>query len=243
MFEFTRTLHPDDYPLLAPYASRLREFKGYLNTLHVGYREDHEHRLWEYAIACKALAELGGQGRPVQTVRVLDTGSGCSYLPLFLKMEGYDVTVNDSCAYGDVTEWFHQQEQGLGLSMPLNTDPVEALHLPDGVFDFTMCISVLEHVDAAAFGHALSELGRVTRPGGYIYLTSDLFPDKARWEVSPFKQIQHNVFTPENAIRAVSRILPADPVGVMEPFTYRGDFVHNYSFLSMLWRKWNRTPA
>ncbi|MDF1535904.1 MAG: class I SAM-dependent methyltransferase [bacterium] len=44
------------------------------------------------------------------------------------------------------------------------------LAFPDGTFDLVVSISVIEHV-YEEYGSVIDEMVRVTRPGGYIYLT------------------------------------------------------------------------
>jgi SAM-dependent methyltransferase len=48
--------------------------------------------------------------------------------------------------------------------------PVEAIPAEDSAFDVALCIQVLEHVDDPA--RAVAELGRVTRPGGRVLLST-----------------------------------------------------------------------
>lgn len=48
MFEFPRILHPDDYAVLHPYASRLREFKERLKGIGVPFWRKHQCRSWDW---------------------------------------------------------------------------------------------------------------------------------------------------------------------------------------------------
>lgn len=242
MFSYIRSLHPDDYPLLQPYVEWIKAFEHDLANRGIFYRKDHEHRTWEYAMAIKAFVELC-VGTPANQVTVLDTGSGICALPLFLrKTYGAQVTVNDSGAYGEVREVLAAQCLALGIDLPLNTDPVEALTLPDNTFDLTMCISVIEHVTSTEYQHALMQLYRVTKPGGYLYITSDFFRDHQQWEVSPYRFCQHNLFMAADAfgpsnVLSIPAVIPVLPVGGPPQLEYRGDFVHNYSFMASLWQK------
>jgi hypothetical protein len=202
-------------------------------------RVDHSHRFWEYANVVLQLRELGVS----LDSHIHDAGSGGSFLPLFLKVcKGYrQVSVSDSMAYGDYTPHLIDQCRHLGIEIPLYVAPVERLLSVTGgqAFDVTLCISTIEHVASELFLDALRELALVTKPGGYVMITSDFFSDLEAAELSPFKTIQHTKFTPTLAskIPELSEDL-LEFVGE-QGFSYRGDFVNNYSFVNMCLR---RTP-
>ena len=236
-YTFNRSLHPDDYAELAPWTDKLRAFSQSLSTARIFYRNDHQHRLWEYGLCLRAIEEEFS-GYPV---RVLDTGSGSSYWPMFLARHGYEVEVNDSGAYGSIEATLIAQCVQFStkfhpIRIPLHVEPCEAMgSIPDHTFDVVTCVSVIEHVDARDYEAALREHYRVTKPGGLILMTSDFFPDANRKTI--FDSIQHTKYTSEIAER-----VPALFGGAVEwlgphDFTYRGDFVHNYSFCSTFFRK------
>ncbi|MGH3072897.1 MAG: class I SAM-dependent methyltransferase [Gaiellaceae bacterium] len=82
--------------------------------------------------------------------RVLDVGCGPKpYYPFFAERASEYVGV-------DIVENPAAELRG----------PVEALPVPDGVFDLVLCTQVLEHCDDPA--QAVSELRRVTAPGGRV---------------------------------------------------------------------------
>lgn len=234
MFPFNRSFHPDDYKLLRPYVDRMQQFNN-TRLDSVFYRLDHPHRFWEYANVLHQLEQLS----VLKTALIHDTGSGGSFFPLFLKVEaGYEnVSVSDSMAYGDITPLLVEQCQHLGIDLPLYKMPLEEMVpvVGENAFDVTLCISVIEHVDSSKFYEAADSLRRVTKPGGYVFVTSDFFRDREQWEKSPFKQIQHNIFTPENASEWME--MGFDSIGG-EDFSYRGDYVHNYSFVNFCLRVW-----
>jgi SAM-dependent methyltransferase len=235
---FNRALHPDDYEHLTMWVEKVRGFERMMHGKDIPFRKDHEHRTWEYANVLRQLDELGvkraAEGTPV---RVIDCGAGGSSLSPMLAYLGYTVTVADSMAYGDIREAFILPQVGaLELSMAVLSEPVEAMRsVPDNEYDVAMCISVIEHLAADKFHDGLKELHRITKPGGYLFITSDYFADEAQIESSPYKQIQHTAFTPELAGR-IDRMIDADFVGGHD-FRYRGDFVHNYSFVNLCLRK------
>ncbi len=232
---YTRALHPDDYAELEPHVTRLRDFQRKLATLGVPYRKDHEHRDWEYASLLKVLDDLHATG----DIQIHDAGSGGSYFPLALKEYGYrNVSVSDSMAYGSIEQNLIEQCLALGITIPMHAVPVENLtRLGQDLFDVTCCVSTIEHVDAGLFLIALENLINVTKPGGLIYLTSDYFRDLAQANQSPYRAIQHTCFTAALVARLPEMAdTPIEFVGGMDT-TYRGDFVHNYSFITMVLRR------
>lgn len=226
---YNRALHIDDYNHLAPWVNRLNEFEHYIGQQRVPYRKDHHHREWEYASCLQQLEQLGLP----KSILIHDTGSGGSYFPPFLAKEGWNIEVSDSMDYGDpTTDFLIPQCTHLGVRIPIRKLAVEDMYeVKDETFGVSMCISVIEHVDPNSFLKALNELVRTTQKGGYIFITSDFFRDKEAWEKSPFKQIQHNVFYERN-VEAIMSCIPVEFVGEKD-FSYRGDFVNNYSFVNI----------
>jgi ubiquinone/menaquinone biosynthesis C-methylase UbiE len=99
--------------------------------------------------------------------RVLDAGCGTgAALPDLLDMAGPEVEVVGV----DPTEAFlaraRERANGLGAKARYEPADVRALPHPDRSFDAAFCDKVLLHVGPA--GAVLSELVRVTRPGGRI---------------------------------------------------------------------------
>lgn len=241
---YSRALHPDDYqdPWLAPHVEKLAAFERKCSTLGVGYRKDHQHRAWEYANLLAILQDL----EIPHDSYVHDSGSGNSYLPLYLKSElGFEhVSVSDSMAYGDIEAQLIDQCLKLGIEIPLYRSSVERLNVEavDAPFDVTICVSTIEHVDPSQYLNALRALIRITKPGGLIYLTSDYFQSVEQADRSIFRGIQHNLFTPEytntfiDTLRTESARPPVRFIGGTD-FTYRGDHVNTYSFVSLVLQK------
>jgi len=235
-----RVLHPHDYqhPDIATRRIQLQDFRKRLGSCF--YRNDHTHRDWEYAEILRKLDLFGL--RPMsgdRALRVLDTGSGCSYFPLLLRLQGYDVHVSDSEAYGPVRQRLIEQCLHLGITVPLIIAPLEDHGMiPTGHFDLTLCISVIEHVPREGFALAWRELARVTAPGGYVFVTSDYFRDHDHWLHSEALGCQHNAFMPERMpeIVELAASVGLELVGEAD-WAYRGDFVNNYSFVTLTFRK------
>lgn len=244
MRTYTRALHPNDYAALVPWTQPLDDYTQWMVQRGLPIRLDHEHRRWEYASIYQQLTELLMEPfAPFDTLgppgkRILDTGSGGSHFPVFLARQGWDVTVSDSMAYGETREAFvNPQVAGTGVTMPCVVAAVEDLpaSFPVESFDVTMCISVIEHVDAAFYTRALRSLCRVTKPGGYLFMTSDYFRDEMQADASPFRGCQHTAMTAQR-VQEIPDLIPVRFVGGVD-LTYRGDFVNNYSFVNMAFQK------
>ena len=104
---------------------------------------------------------------PART-RVLDVGAGtCPYRALFSHC---DYRTHDFCAYDGTTDGLLRDEWAYG-EIDYVSD-VSSIPVPDGSFDAVLCTEVLEHVpDPVA---ALRELGRITAPGGRLFLSAPL---------------------------------------------------------------------
>lgn len=248
---YNRSLHPDDYehPSLKPYVQRIQQFERE-RMQGLFYRKDHIHREFEYANVQRQIVERF-PGHMPEEVRILDTGFGINYFTLFLKDFGFDVTANDSEDYGKVEAVFQTQCTALGLQIPLNLSPVQKLTLPDNTFDVTLCISVIEHLSPEQFDDGLRELVRVTKPGGYVMITSDFFRDAAHADESPNVHCQLSRFYEETALDKImdtvgpSVFLVGGVDGSAMPdindqfggIRYRGDFVNGASFVNFCFQK------
>jgi ubiquinone/menaquinone biosynthesis C-methylase UbiE len=96
-----------------------------------------------------------------------------------------------------------------------------------------MCISTIEHVDDHE--KAFAELVRITKPGGYIFITSDYFRDLPHYEQSISRHLQVTPYREEFVLALPDRFA-VDFVGETD-LAYAGDFVHNYSFCNVCLRK------
>lgn len=237
---YNRALHPDDYqqPDLARWVEEIGSVELRLRQAQAPYRKDHTHRDWEYA---NVLHQLDMLTNPITgSPRVLDTGSGASTLPVILKTNGWQVDVSDSMDYGDITDWVSRQCHAFDITLPVFKAAVQNLaSIHDDTYDATLCVSVIEHLAPEHFVMGLAELFRVTKPGGYVMITSDYFASREAHELSPYKSIQHNVFTPHSAQQLLDHLEAqgdAEVVGGTD-LTYRGDFVNNYSFVNFCLRK------
>ena len=238
MLPYNRALHPSDYdhPDLKPHIAAIDGFERTLQG--IWYRKDHLHRAWEYGNCIRQMAELFPSGA---RLLIHDTGSGGSYWPLYLKKAGHEVSVSDSLAYGgNSLKMLISQCLKLKIRIPFKQEPVERLvSYSDNAFDVTCCVSVIEHVQPEAYEQAWRELCRVTKPGGYLFVTSDYFVSTAQGDSSPHRRIQHNRLTRER-VEEIPTMIPASFVGGAD-LTYRGDWVNNYSFINLCLQKQKAT--
>lgn len=225
-----RALHPSDYQHgdISSHVECAQQFEWYLKTKEVPFSHNHEHRIWEYA---NVLRQVGmfKCGK-----LVLEAGAGASMLAPMLATFGCMVDVLDSMKFGNVRQAIKQQCEILGVRMPCFQESIEDMPQRDNTYDFVTCISVIEHVDPKQYERALRELCRVTKPGGYIFMTSDYFRDEVH-AASPMFDIQLNCLT-EDRIKEIPRLIPVKMVGGTD-LIYRGDFVYNYSFVNICLQK------
>lgn len=237
MRPYTRSLDPGDYAYLEPYVAPLKAFQVDMAARQIPHREWHPHRMWEYASVMQQLTELGVPS----TVEIVDVGAGASFFDPYLARLYPNLCCTDSMKYGDVTSMVQAQREAYGVAMPLYDLPVEDMPIDWSTkFDVTLCISTVEHVDPDRHMDALRELHRITKPGGYIFLTSDYFLNEAQFEKSPSRHVQSTAYTKELVLdipKWLNVELVPNSYGV-EDLDYRGDFIHDaYSFVNACLRK------
>jgi SAM-dependent methyltransferase len=205
----------------------------------VPHRDWHPHRFWEYASVLQQLDEL----QVPRDAALVDVGSGGCFFAPYLALSYPELELTDSMKYGDITPMVEAQRAHYGVALPLYDLTLEDMGPrpdlgwtgADETFDVTMCISTIEHVDARGHDDALRELWRITKPGGYLFITSDYFRDHEQFERSPSRHLQHTAYT-EAFVRALPEKVDVAFVGEVD-LGYRGDFVHTYSFVNICLRK------
>lgn len=181
-----------DLPRFSQELRRLTRFdpkmaKMLLDPKHKG------NRAWEYGLLLSHVSLKPG-------LRVLDVGSGGSALPFYLTQQGLDVIAfdlktpierpNDNLlsSYGNTI-----YQYGSVLKLPFRNN----------YFDLVLCLSTIEHLDydpstrrvfpyhlfLKRIRRALSEIVRVLKPNGRLFLTSDAylpeFQKNDRYSLSP----------------------------------------------------------
>lgn len=236
MRPYTRSLHLDDYGFLLAVGS-LRAFQKQMITNGVPHREWTEHRLWEYASIMQQLIELGVPA----DAEMIDVGAGASFFDPYLALRHPRLCCTDTEKYGDYSGMVVIQRLTYGVALPLynlsleDMSPRPEIGWGDATekFDVTLCISTIEHVDDHE--KAFCELVRITKPGGLIMITSDYFRDAEHFEQSASRHLQVTDYNEAFVLDLPNRF-PVDFVGDTD-LEYRGDFVHNYSFVSICLRK------
>jgi SAM-dependent methyltransferase len=126
----------------------------------------HFSRQWEYPYAWANLAPARG--------RLLDAGSGLTFLPFLFAAAGFDVVCCDADGEGlGYADRFDEAARLTGLPVRFARCALEDLPFPDAFFDAVLCVSVLEHVPPPRDA-VLASLARATAPGGPVVVTCDV---------------------------------------------------------------------
>lgn len=236
MRPYTRSLHPDDYGFLQQVGA-LQAFESMMAADGVPRREWHPHRFWEYASIMQQLTDL----QVPEDAEMIDVGAGASFFDPYLALRYPRLCCTDTEKYGDYSWMVRLQRQAFGVALPLYNLSLEdmAPNLSIGwggatdKFDVTLCISTIEHVDDHE--KAFVELVRITKPGGLLFITSDYFRDDAHFEQSVSRHLQVTPYS-RDFVLALPERFAVDFVGTTD-LDYQGDFVHNYSFCNIAFRK------
>ncbi len=131
-------------------------------------------RQWEYPYVLGKVAELV-RVRP--RARILDAGSGATFMPFYLGhcFEGTTVACCDTDH--TLTDVFSSLNNNMNGDIEFSTADIRALPYDARSFDLVYCVSVLEHTDS--YEDILEELSRVSR-GGRVAITFDVSLDGTR---------------------------------------------------------------
>jgi SAM-dependent methyltransferase len=219
-----------DYEFLRPHVDPLAEFQRDMTAKGVPHREWHPHRFWEYASILQQMLELGVP----QNGWFIDVGAGASFFDPYFARLYPNLCCTDTEKYGDYRWMVQKQREAYGVTLPLFDVPLEDMSVfGDSQFDATFCISTIEHVDD--HDQAFGELVRITKPSGYIMLTSDYFRDLPHYEQSISRHLQVTPYR-EEFVLDLPRRFGVEFVGATD-LAYRGDYIHNYSFCNICLRK------
>jgi ubiquinone/menaquinone biosynthesis C-methylase UbiE len=101
--------------------------------------------------------------------RVLDFGCGCARVLVYVK-DAAHCAITGSDIDGEAIAWCKENLSGLGTFIQNRASP--PLPLADSSFDLVYSISVFTHLPEQMQFRWLSELQRVTKPGGFLLLTT-----------------------------------------------------------------------
>lgn len=232
MRPYNRSLHSSDYDYL-PAVPDLHRFQWDMAQHGIPHREWHPHRMWEYGSMMQQLNAFGIG----PYAEIVDVGAGASFFDPYLALLYPNLCEIDCMMYETAAEqeaMVQAQRRHYGVALPLFDASIENLQGEfHERFDVTMCISVIEHVGNHDAG--FKELVRITKPGGYVFITSDFFRNLDHYEQSVSKHLQVTPYT-EDFVGALPERFGLEFVGETD-FGYRGDFVHNYSFVNLCMRK------
>lgn len=156
---------------------------------------DRRHRKgWEFAMAALFLRDVGRLGSGAE---VLDVAAGSDAIAFWLTRHAARVLCIDIYGEGD----FGQREATATMlsdpaalaPYPYEQDRLEVrsmdartLAFPDASFDVVVSFSSIEHFGTMAqISQSAREIGRVLRPGGHAYLTTEVYLDRHWSEHAP----------------------------------------------------------
>lgn len=121
--------------------------------------------------------------------RICDLGCGPGRNLVFLAGQGFEVYGVDTSV--TALEMARQKAGRLGLKVNLTKGDMTSLLFPDLFFDAIICVYVIYHGTLDSIKRAISEIGRVLRPGGFVLVT---FQTKRSHKYGSGKEIEPNTF-------------------------------------------------
>jgi cyclopropane fatty-acyl-phospholipid synthase-like methyltransferase len=123
--------------------------------------------------------------------KILDLGSGSGRHVVYLAQNGFSVFGLDNSATGlDMTKkWLAKEKLSAELVQQEMTD---AFPWNDNFFDAIISVQVLHHADISTIRKIISEIERVLKKDGLIFITVP----KLKNQGNNFKQIEHNTYIP-----------------------------------------------
>lgn len=120
---------------------------------------------------------------------VLDLGCGLGRHSLLFARNGFKVTATDISPYG--VEFLRRKEKEEGLNIRSLVCDMVSLPFRDNSFDCVFSYLVISHTDTEGFKRIISEIKRVLKPDGEIYIT---LCSKATWSFkgAGFPKIDEN---------------------------------------------------
>lgn len=173
----SRTMRESDY-------DELKEEGQVIQDVHASIQmwndKQHHHRLWEYALAQKALKMAFPEEKQLT---VSDHGCGCGYLGPLMLWLGHNVLLYECWTFGNEESFMMEQMHRVALARGAKAGIYAMYHRPlcelvaeDCGVDAAFCISTLEHI--GEYQKAFRDLLSTVKPGGLVFLTTDFAEDE-----------------------------------------------------------------
>ena len=131
--------------------------------------------------------------------QVLEVGCGAGFLSIALAQRGFRVQATDSVEAMVEQASQHVMDAQLTHLISLDISDVNCLAFEDCAFDVVVALGVIPWLERPEL--AIQEIARVTKPGGYVLLTTDNWAALISWLdpvhhplVKPLKQGLNKVF-------------------------------------------------
>lgn len=136
-----------------------------------------QHQGWNWSVnqetkwlvPCTESAWLAERWNEEGFQNFLDLGCGLGRHSIYMAKKGFTVTASDLSDFGldHLSGWAGRE----GVSVRAVVCDMAGLSFPDSVFDCVLAYNVIYHTDTAGIRRTLSELARVLKPGGELFLT------------------------------------------------------------------------
>lgn len=173
----SRTMREEDYKELEAEGKVIQDVHV---AIQMWNEKQHKHRLWEYALAQKALKEVFGDRKRLW---VSDHGCGAGYLSPILFWLGHQVTMYEVWVFGNEEDYLFEQMKRVHEAKGEKEGSYAMVHRPlcelteeDRGVDAAFCISTLEHI--GEYQRAFRDLCRTVKLGGLVFLTTDFAEDE-----------------------------------------------------------------
>lgn len=234
---FIKTIEQSDYDEVVEETKLIAEVSE-LITKH-GARCDigHPARFIEYGYALKALKDLFNTR---SSLKILDVGAGWSplgpCLSYYFHHSVAECDTDPACEENRVltNQWLLEDGRKPISWVKGTAETVLSLINGYGVkekFDAVFCVSVMEHVDRNYELQMWQDLQDLVVPGGLLYVTCDVM-GKPGPHVFDNLRIT-NYTTHHLSLIYECRLLEMKSLKGEPDFSYKGDMVHDYSFMIM----------
>lgn len=157
-----------------------------------------ESKAWDWSknednywlIPSKESCYLAEAWQSKQFKKFLDLGCGLGRHSIYFAQKGFDVNSVDLSEYGvnNLKQWTEKEK------LDINAQVCDMLNLPfaDNTFDCIMAYNVIYHTDTEGFIKVISEIKRVLKSGGELFIT---LISKNTWSfqhVDQYKRVDEN---------------------------------------------------